>query len=292
MFIEYFNTQTNKLILLDESGNLYPDSEEIFFTAKRTEWVFDVNNPDFSSERDDLTDSDDDGLTDRFENLYGLNPLNSDTDSDGYSDFIEFSYGWDPFNRKLSPGQSEKVLQTTSIQQNALPEEKKVSERTEEKDDSIKSITPGMGKSPEDKITQETATEDPKNLIKEYAIKDKNIPDSSYLQKTLALMEDTFLQKSSFGNYILLFVSVFILGFLHATMPGHGKGILLSYLADKNRKFHHALSFSVTFTITHLIDVILLAAGMTLFSTSINSARISQVLKVIGGSGLIVIALM
>jgi len=41
-------------------------------------------------------DSDLDGLTDRKERLYGLDPFNPDTDGDGFSDGDEFSKGYNP----------------------------------------------------------------------------------------------------------------------------------------------------------------------------------------------------
>lgn len=47
-------------------------------------------------------DSDQDGMTDEEERLYGTNPHNSDTDGDGYSDGAEIKSGYDPL--KMAPG--------------------------------------------------------------------------------------------------------------------------------------------------------------------------------------------
>ena len=73
-------------------------------------------------------------------------------------------------------------------------------------------------------------------------------------------------------------------------MPGHDKGILFSYLAQERRRFRHALGFIVTFTVTHLIDVVILSFGLKLLSSAYRSATVSQILKLIGGAGLIIIA--
>lgn len=47
-------------------------------------------------------DSDQDGLSDEEEKMYGTNPNNPDTDGDGYSDGVEVRSGYDPL--KAAPG--------------------------------------------------------------------------------------------------------------------------------------------------------------------------------------------
>jgi ABC-type nickel/cobalt efflux system permease component RcnA len=136
--------------------------------------------------------------------------------------------------------------------------------------------------------SQPTATTE--NLIKKHNIKDQNIPDSRFLSKTLARLESSLTSDSSIRSLIAMALSVFALGFIHASMAGHGKGILLSYLSQEERKFSHALRFITTFTITHLADVVILSLGLTFFSSSYSSARTSTILKYVGGSGLIVLA--
>ncbi|MEI7425418.1 MAG: hypothetical protein WCK16_00635 [Candidatus Moraniibacteriota bacterium] len=53
-------------------------------------------------------DSDQDGLSDEEEKIYGTNPANPDTDGDGYSDGTEVRSGYDPL--KKAPG--DKLIQT------------------------------------------------------------------------------------------------------------------------------------------------------------------------------------
>ncbi len=287
LFLEYFSTQTNKLIFVNRHGEMLPGSEEVFLTAKRPEWEFDLRNPDFSTEKDDLTDSDGDGLTDHQETIYGFDPNDPDTDGDGYSDFMEMSYGWDPLDPKPSPGQSEEAVQANqpTYQTDYTVQEEQVtdrepSERTQPTDQE--------SAIPESSGGQSVASE---NLIKKHNIRDKNIPDSSYLQKTLGRLQRAVTDGGNILTLISVAFSVFVLGFLHASMPGHGKTILFSYLTQIERKFTHALRFIITFTVTHLADVIILSLGLTFLASSYSSARISTILKYAGGIGLVAISL-
>lgn len=50
-------------------------------------------------------DSDQDGLSDEDEVLYGTNPTLSDSDRDGYNDMQEIQNSWNPLSKELSPGQ-------------------------------------------------------------------------------------------------------------------------------------------------------------------------------------------
>ncbi len=57
-------------------------------------------------------DSDNDGLSDAEENLYGTDPKNPDTDGDGYSDGVEIESGYDP----LKPAPDDKIATTNPDQ--------------------------------------------------------------------------------------------------------------------------------------------------------------------------------
>jgi len=85
-----------------------------------------------------------------------------------------------------------------------------------------------------------------------------------------------------------LLFALFALGFLHASLPGHGNAILASYLANPDYRFRHALSFIGIFILTHLAFVTILAVVLTGISTKINSTNISFLLRVIGGAGLLI----
>jgi ABC-type nickel/cobalt efflux system permease component RcnA len=55
------------------------------------------------------------------------------------------------------------------------------------------------------------------------------------------------------------------LGFVHAAGPGHSKTLLVSYIIDKNKSFFDGLIFITIFTITHLIDIVILFVMVKLF---------------------------
>lgn len=52
--------------------------------------------PTPSETEESFTDSDNDGLLDNQEEMYGTNPLDSDTDNDGITDFVEITMGYNP----------------------------------------------------------------------------------------------------------------------------------------------------------------------------------------------------
>ena len=60
-----------------------------------------------------MLDSDNDGLSDSEEALYGTDPHNPDTDGDGYSDGVEVRSGYNPL--KPAPGDKVVVEKSTSL---------------------------------------------------------------------------------------------------------------------------------------------------------------------------------
>jgi len=79
-------------------------------------------------------DSDQDGLTDAEEKLYGTNPHNSDTDEDGYSDGAEIKSGYNP----LKPAPNDKLAnplnKSLDNQANAIvPDQKNLTQKVAQK---------------------------------------------------------------------------------------------------------------------------------------------------------------
>jgi ABC-type nickel/cobalt efflux system permease component RcnA len=267
LFFEYFSTQTNKLIFLDAKGELIEGSEEVILTKKNREWTWNPVNPDFSGFVSDHKDTDGDGLTDSMEKLYGMDPRNPDTDGDGYTDAEEFSMGWDPFDPEPSPGQDKAHLESRRVGQSSGDQGE----------------SSAAGKKP--------LQVEPENLIKKHKVTDSRIVDSPFLKKTLDRMSLALTGKLSAGAVLLLLGMVFLLGFLHASMPGHSKGLLIAYLTGADRKIFHAFLFLVIFTVTHLVDVVILGLAFSLLKSMADSARISMFLQLGGGIGVLAIAL-
>lgn len=72
-----------------------------------TFYVFAENNSTTSNNI--FADSDQDGLSDQEEKIYGTDPHNKDTDNDGYTDGVEVASGYDP----LKPAPGDKIIQET-----------------------------------------------------------------------------------------------------------------------------------------------------------------------------------
>ncbi len=73
-------------------------------------FVFAENTP---SSQTIFEDSDQDGLSNDEEKLYGTDPLNKDTDDDGYSDGIEINSGYNP----LKPAPGDKMIADEKLNQ-------------------------------------------------------------------------------------------------------------------------------------------------------------------------------
>ncbi len=68
-----------------------------------------------SNQKSIAIDSDNDGLSDSEEALYGTDPHNPDTDGDGYSDGVEVKSGYDP----LKPAPGDKIVTAKSAISNS-----------------------------------------------------------------------------------------------------------------------------------------------------------------------------
>ncbi len=58
-------------------------------------------------------------------------------------------------------------------------------------------------------------------------------------------------------NIIYIFLLIIALGFIHAMWPWHSKSILASYVLDKDKSFLDGFIFAVIFSITHIIDIVI-----------------------------------
>ena len=84
----------------------------VFFSLLIFSTAFFVFANDNSSGMSIFEDSDQDGLSNEEEKLYGTDPYNKDTDGDGYSDGVEIESGYDP----LKPAPGDKIIQGAPAQ--------------------------------------------------------------------------------------------------------------------------------------------------------------------------------
>lgn len=125
-------------------------------------------------------------------------------------------------------------------------------------------------------------------LHEELQVDRKNVSGqgSDFLQKTLSTIETYFKEKTQGEGILILFAMVFALGFLHATTSGHGKGILLAHMMDPDKKFLDAVKFISIFTVTHIIDIILLGTGVSFILPEVQHHEMIEAVKTVGGIGL------
>ena len=90
--------------------------------------VFALAENNSSTNKNIFLDSDQDGLTNDEEKMYGTDPYKADTDGDGYSDGVEISSGYDPL--KHAPG--DKIVKTGSGEVAGTASEKKESKNLTE----------------------------------------------------------------------------------------------------------------------------------------------------------------
>ncbi len=110
---------------------------------------------DTSSTKNIFQDTDQDGLSNDEEKLYGTDPMNKDTDGDGYSDGIEVMSGYDP----LKPAPGDKVVKEVVESASTFSQEK-TNNLTEQVSGEIASLLKNT-----DKSGQEISLEDINNSV-------------------------------------------------------------------------------------------------------------------------------
>lgn len=165
-------------------------------------------------------DSDWDWLSDEEEKVYLTNHLKIDTDWDNYTDKEEIDFGWDPLNPNLWPWQEYREKLDIIVSQKNI--------------DSLQKINETM--------------------------LNKNLSDYWYnnwfLNKVMKYINDYF-EKNTWNLSVIFFI-VYILWILHAAWPGHSKWLLIAYTLEKENSYKKWILFSIIFTITHIIDIIIL----------------------------------
>ncbi len=171
------------------------------------------------SKKEEPIDTDGDWVGDEDELLYRTSPTDQDTDHDGYSDKVEIDASWNPLSPVTSPWQ--------------IPfEQKKLNEEQETLDIPIQKPTPHT-------LAQDT-------IIWWWA------RFSQILTQIRLYIDD----HGSTESFFLLYLSVFLLGFIHAIGPGHSKGILVSQILDTGMTYKKSVVYSGIFSLVHILDII------------------------------------
>ena len=76
--------------------------------------LFAVAQQNSTSDKNIFLDTDQDGLSDEEEKMYGTDPTKADTDGDGYTDGAEVKSGYDPL--KPAPGDKIVKQETKAVQ--------------------------------------------------------------------------------------------------------------------------------------------------------------------------------
>lgn len=227
-FFSNFPLQTNQLSLYDLNDvNQRNSFANIILTNDFNTFKFDLNDKISLCK----IDTDWDWINDDLEQMYKTDPYKIDTDGDFYTDFEEINSSYSPLDKNLWPGQNFREEIPKDI----------------------------LSKTKNNVIT--------KQMCDEFLKTNKDIKTSNwllsswfwneYFAKTLKQISNYLYKKSDESIFYILLVIVG-LWFIHAAWPGHSKSLLVSYIVDKNKSFFDWLMFVTIFSITHLLDIILL----------------------------------
>lgn len=230
--IEYFNNfplQTNRANFFDLNNidNANRAFDFFVFNNNLNEYNFDLTQTNAPC----LIDSDWDWLPDEIELLLWTDPYNIDTDWDWYTDYEEYINSWDPLDPIPWPWQEKRE---------ELPYELIIQAKNNIK-----------------------TAQDCENEKLNYKELNKNIwiLEEWYANKYFKTVLKTLAEFFSANNeksIIIIFLMVMFLWFLHAAWPWHAKSLLVTYMIDWDKKYKDWLIFIFVFTITHIIDIVIL----------------------------------
>ena len=166
-----------------------------------------------------LIDTDHDGVPDEDEILYRTDPNKGDTDGDGYSDREEIDNSWNPLSAELSPGQ--------------IPYSQRIA-------DDVPSVS------------SEATLQWTKHTLSQ----DTTLWGGERFSRILTDIRIYIDDHGDSRGFMILLISVLVLGFVHAIGPGHSKWILVSQILDADLSFMKWILYSLIFSIVHILDII------------------------------------
>lgn len=217
LFLE-FPLQTNRVVVYDlqnQKKNITPILSKVL-TVKIPNFQFTTGK---TAEKQ--IDSDNDGISDDEEAIYGTRTDLADTDGDFYSDKQEVEYGWDPLNPELWPGQTLRVASDLEVSQ-------------------------------ETNFSSE--------YLVDKQVRNANLSDygtgNAFLKDVMKRVNDFFTKQE--GNLLWILVFIFFLWMLHTLWPWHSKSLLAAYTLEKQNGYRKGIAYAAIFTITHIIDIVIL----------------------------------
>lgn len=207
---------------------------------------------DINNLSNDRIDSDNDWLSDEEEKIYYTDINNIDTDWDNYTDKEEIDYWWNPINPELWPWQKFREFLDIDLSNKNI--------------DNL------------EKIQKEIS----RHNISDYWYWWK------YLEKSLKYIND-FYDKSEWSVIIMFFI-VFLLWMIHAIWPGHSKSILIWYTLEKWNWYIKWSIFALIFTITHILDIIILLLITNLLFNFIDISKYLYYIQIIWTIVLIILS--
>ncbi len=228
--VRYFNEfplQTNQSTFYDMNENETSAFHYVILTPKIPSYQFDLQNKTPLC----IVDSDGDGLSDDEERLYGTDPFNIDSDGDFFTDAEEVFGWWDPTSPLAWPWQGYRDKIPDEL---LLAAKKNIKTLQDCEKDSVSFLAQNQNKW----------------LLQEWFA-------NNYFRWVIEKISKYFSGEWEY-SFFMIMMFVMFLWFVHAAWPWHSKTLLISYIIDKQKTFFDGLVFITIFTITHLVDIVVL----------------------------------
>lgn len=226
-FFDNFPLQTNQMTFYNLNTNTSTPFDSVVLTSKIQNYPFHLGNERFQC----VIDSDGDELSDEQELIHKTDPFLLDSDGDLYTDYEEIFHSWNALDNNYWPSQEPRIQIPSDI-------EKKATENIQTKEDCEKKLSFST------KVGQDTG------LLTTWFW-------NEYFIATMKTISN-YIHEISQENIWYILIVVVGLWYIHALGPGHSKSLLISYILDKNKSFFDGFLYATIFTLTHLLDIIVL----------------------------------